>query len=197
MIPLPVTGEVKLIALLVAVVGLLGFGVWTGCHYTAQHYQLIIAKDKAASDKVVSDKQDEIIRLDTERAIKLGKEAQDHEKRVADDTAAREQLDQRLHNLGGALRTLAMSTAVAVALGGSGAGSVPCGPGGIPASSPAIDAARAGVTAAQSGVDEALAGWNTASDKLIAAGQHDAREVTGILQVAPNPETESKDRRAR
>jgi hypothetical protein len=164
-------GEVKLVVLLSLALLLLVGGGYSGLYLAHQHYLVIEGKEQAASDAVLATAQQSIINLTTERDALLAQEAKNHAALVASDTATRESLDAGMRNLASTVHGLAVSLPVAASAGGSGT-SAGAGGGGTLQD-------RLGK------LDGLLAEFGAATDNLVGACQHDSREVTGILQVAP------------
>jgi hypothetical protein len=164
-------GEVKLIIIVVLGLVLLGGGTYVGYHFTAQHYELLQQKENTASAQTLATAKQTIIDVTKERDALRDQEAIDHAARDKADAALRSSIDDRLRGLTAALRSSAVPGSVASTAGRSGTGAIPGGTGTVQPSGSELDAA--------------FAEFNAASDLLIGAGQHDAREVTGILQVAP------------
>lgn len=165
--------EARLIVVLVLAVSLLAGGAWSGYYFTAQHYQTVIDKDKLAQDTALQLAQKNVIDAQTARDKAIAQEEKDHAQLVSLDAANRTVVADSMHNLAAAVRARALSCAVATPAGGLGTAPSAGGSGAVQQSGAELDAA----------VNE----FQAASDNLVGACQHDAREVTGILSVAPKP----------
>lgn len=163
--------EIRIIAYGVLALSLIIGSGWVGYHFTRQHYEIVLEQQQIDAGKALAAAQQTIINTQKERDAALAQEEKDHATLVANDTTARLALDQRVHDLTAALRAHALSCPMAAAARGLGAGASPGSSGAVQPSS--------------SELDKAAAEFNAASDRLIDACQHDAREVTGILKVAP------------
>lgn len=163
--------EARLIVVLVLAVSLLAGGAWSGYYFTAQHYQTVIDKDKLAHDTALQLAQKNVIDAQTARDKAIAQEEKDHAQLVSLDAANRTVVADSMHNLAAAVRARALSCAVATPAGGLGTAPGAGSSGAVQQSDAELDAA----------VNE----FQAASDNLVGACQHDAREVAGILSVAP------------
>lgn len=165
--------ELKFFEILVAVVGLLSLGTWTGYHFTREHYEVLQLKEQHASDEVLANARQAIITLTQQRDAALSKLEEDHAQWVKTDTDSRRAAADSVRGLTAAVRACAVSSAVANS--GGGKGSSPGG--GAGGNSPAAESGG--------GLDAALAEYNAANDNLIDTCQRAARSLKSIYAVAP------------
>lgn len=113
--------EIRILAYGLALLLIVGGSIWFGYHFTARHYQALIARDKAAQTQALVDAQAKVI------AAQQAQEqaTQQAEKQYEDLKAHYDGLSQRLADsvrAYAALRTLIVPKATPAASGPDGAG---------------------------------------------------------------------------
>lgn len=151
----------KLIAIALVVAG-----IWFwGHHIGAKGVQTSWDLDKAAQQSALLKAQGDVIQAEAEQAAIVRKAEEDHEKLVADNAAIAGDFAGRVRSLESALRLRPVPSAVG-------------NPGGLVAASPGAGS--------DSGIADSVDRLNAAIGDTIAACQHDASELTGILSIIPH-----------
>lgn len=157
--------EIKAILLLAVVLLLVGGGAWIGYHYTARHYQTLMAAQSVAQIQALAKAQSQVIAAQSAQQKALQQAENDHAQMVSDNQRTVDTFTERLRDLeAAASHRSAVSAAV-----------------GHPAESSRTTPSAGG----NSDLAAAIGRATEASSSAIAACLHDSSELTAILELAP------------
>lgn len=154
--------EIKLIAYALLALILFGGSAWVGAHFTAKHYQAVIAANTAAQTQALLQAQQRVI--DAQNAQKAAETAAEnaHALMVQADTASRTATLGSVRNLEAALHLVPAAVANP----------------GQPLPAPAVPTSDPGLA-------DSVGRLNAAIATAIGACQHDSEELAAILSLEP------------
>lgn len=155
--------EIRLILYGALVLALIGFGGWSGYRLTRNHYEAVLAADKAAQQDALAMAQRNVIAAQKAQQVATQQAQKDHEALVTADTQSRNAILGSVRNLETALHLGSLRPAVADPgqLGGAASG-----------------------TSSPDELTELVGRLNQSIATATAACQHDSSELAGILEIA-------------